>query len=129
VACLLLEWDGKTGGIDGQHVVAAIEDIGLEIPVFLLAAGDHLAAMTRDIWHTVDGGRPRPDRRSRFVRSKNAEAMRSSRPMSALATASGDGLPVTSHRTSPAMGVTPPKTAQPPPTTLVVDAGSVLRRR
>jgi len=43
VACLLLEWDGKTGGIDGQRVVAAIEDIGLEIPVFLLAPGDDLA--------------------------------------------------------------------------------------
>ena len=42
VACLLLEWDGKTGGIDGQRVVAAIEDIGLEIPVFLLAPGDDL---------------------------------------------------------------------------------------
>ena len=42
VACLLLEGDGKTGGIDRQRVVAAIEDIGLEIPVFLLASGDDL---------------------------------------------------------------------------------------
>ena len=37
VACLLLEWGGKTGGIDGKRVVEALEDTGLEIPVFLLA--------------------------------------------------------------------------------------------
>ncbi len=42
VACLLLEWGGKTGGIDGQRVVEALEDTGLEIPVFLLAPGDDL---------------------------------------------------------------------------------------
>ena len=50
VACLLLEWDGKTGGIDGQRVVAAIEDIGLEIPVFLLAPGDDLAREQPVCW-------------------------------------------------------------------------------
>ena len=43
VACLLLEWGGKTGGIDGQRVVEALEDTGLEIPVFLLASRDDLA--------------------------------------------------------------------------------------
>ena len=42
VACLLLEWGGKTGGIDGKRVVEALEDIGLEIPVFLLAPRDDL---------------------------------------------------------------------------------------
>ena len=42
VACLLLEWGGKTGGIDGQQVVEALEDTGLEIPVFLLAPRDDL---------------------------------------------------------------------------------------
>ena len=49
--------------------------------------------------------------------------------MSALATASGAGFPVTSFRTSPAAAVTPPITAQPWPTTTVVGAGSVLRPR
>ena len=43
VACLLLEWGGKTGGIDGKRVVEALEDAGLEIPVFLLASRDDLA--------------------------------------------------------------------------------------
>jgi len=43
VACLLLEWGGTTGGIDGKRVVEALEDTGLEIPVFLLATGDDLA--------------------------------------------------------------------------------------
>src|SRR5271165_7596342 len=42
VACLLLEWGGKTGGISGERVVEALEDTGLEIPVFLLAPGDDL---------------------------------------------------------------------------------------
>ena len=42
VACLLLEWGGKTGGIDGTRVVEALKDTGLEIPVFLLAPGDDL---------------------------------------------------------------------------------------
>ncbi len=44
VACLLLEWGGKTGGIDGASVVEALEDTGLELPVFLLAPGDDLGA-------------------------------------------------------------------------------------
>jgi hypothetical protein len=43
VACLLLESGGKTADIDGQRVLAALEDIGLEIPVFLLATADDLA--------------------------------------------------------------------------------------
>ena len=43
VACLLLEWGGKTGGIDGKRVVEALEDAGLEIPVFLLTSRDDLA--------------------------------------------------------------------------------------
>ena len=43
VACLLLEWGGKSDGIDGKRVVEALEDTGLEIPVFLLAPGDDLA--------------------------------------------------------------------------------------
>ena len=43
VACLLLEWGGTTGGIDGKRVVEALEDAGLEIPVFLLASRDDLA--------------------------------------------------------------------------------------
>ena len=42
VACLLLEWGGTSGGIDGKLVVQALEDTGLEIPVFLLAPGDDL---------------------------------------------------------------------------------------
>jgi len=49
--------------------------------------------------------------------------------MSALATVSGAGLRVTSLRTSPAVAVMPPITEQPPATTTVVDAGSVLRPR
>jgi ornithine decarboxylase len=43
VACLLLEWGGKTDGIEGKRVEEALEDTGLEIPVFLLALGDDLA--------------------------------------------------------------------------------------
>jgi ornithine decarboxylase len=42
VGCLLLEWGGKDGeGIDGQRVVDVLEDVGLQVPVFLVvAAGD-----------------------------------------------------------------------------------------
>ena len=87
------------------------------------------SAMTWDISRSMGGGTPRPDRRSRFVRSKSTEASRSSRPMSALATVSGAGFPVTWLRMSPAVAVMPPITEQPPPTTTVVDAGSVLRPR
>jgi hypothetical protein len=50
VACLLLEWGGKTGGIDGTRVVEALEDTGLEIPVFLLAPGDNLARNSAGCW-------------------------------------------------------------------------------
>ncbi len=42
VACLLLEWGGKIGGIDGKRVVEALDEVGLEIPVFLLASRDDL---------------------------------------------------------------------------------------
>jgi ornithine decarboxylase len=42
VACLLLEWGGKTGGIDGQRILDTIADIGLEIPVFLVAPSEDL---------------------------------------------------------------------------------------
>jgi len=41
VACLLLEWGGKGAGIDGKRVVDTLEDIGLQVPVFLVVpAGD-----------------------------------------------------------------------------------------
>jgi ornithine decarboxylase len=42
VGCLLLEWGGKDGeAIDGQRVVDVLEDVGLQVPVFLVvAAGD-----------------------------------------------------------------------------------------
>ncbi len=44
VACLLLEWGGgKAGGIDGKRVLDTIDDIGLEIPVFLVAPAEDLA--------------------------------------------------------------------------------------
>jgi ornithine decarboxylase len=43
VACLLLEWGGKTGGIDARRVLDTVADIGLEIPVFLLAPAENLA--------------------------------------------------------------------------------------
>ena len=43
VACLLLEWGGKTGGIDAKRVLDTVADIGLEIPVFLLAPTEALA--------------------------------------------------------------------------------------
>ena len=49
VACLLLEWGGKTGGIDGTRVVGALEDTGLDIPVFLLAPGDDLGQEQRGL--------------------------------------------------------------------------------
>jgi len=42
VACLLLEWGGKSGGINGQRVVDTLEDIGLDIPVFLVVPADDL---------------------------------------------------------------------------------------
>ena len=42
IGCLLLEWGGKgDDSIDGQRVVQTIEDVGLNVPVFLVvAAGD-----------------------------------------------------------------------------------------
>jgi len=43
VACLLLEWDGTKGGIDGKRVLDTVTDIGLEIPVFLVAPAGDLA--------------------------------------------------------------------------------------
>jgi ornithine decarboxylase len=43
VACLLLEWGGKTGGIDARRVLDTLADVGLEIPVFLVAPSDDLA--------------------------------------------------------------------------------------
>ena len=43
VACLLLEWDGKAGGIDATRVLDTIADVGLEIPVFLVACSEDLA--------------------------------------------------------------------------------------
>src|SRR5271165_39118 len=43
VACLLLEWGGKTGGIDAKRVLDTVADVGLEIPVFLLAPAENLA--------------------------------------------------------------------------------------
>ena len=43
VACLLLEWGGTKGGIDGQRVLDTVTDIGLEIPVFLVAPAENLA--------------------------------------------------------------------------------------
>ena len=43
VACLLLEWGGKADGINGQRVLDTVADIGLDIPVFLLALADDLA--------------------------------------------------------------------------------------
>ncbi len=43
VACLLLEWGDKGGdSIDGQRVVQTLEDVGLDIPVFLVVAADDL---------------------------------------------------------------------------------------
>jgi ornithine decarboxylase len=43
VACLLVEWGGTDGGIDGNRVLDTVADIGLEIPVFLVAPADDLA--------------------------------------------------------------------------------------
>jgi len=43
VACLLLEWGGKTGGIDAKRVLDTVADIGLDIPVFLVAPAEDLA--------------------------------------------------------------------------------------
>jgi len=43
VACLLLEWGGTKGGIDGRRVLDTVTDIGLEIPVFLVAPAENLA--------------------------------------------------------------------------------------
>ena len=34
VACLLLEWGGKGGGIDATRVLDTVADVGREIPVF-----------------------------------------------------------------------------------------------
>ncbi len=48
VACLLLEWGGKRG-IDGQRVLDTVEDIGLEIPVFLVAPTENLAREQRGL--------------------------------------------------------------------------------
>jgi len=44
VGCLLLEWGGKGGdSINGKQVVRTLEDVGLDIPVFLVvAAADDL---------------------------------------------------------------------------------------
>lgn len=42
VACLLLEWGGEGHGIDGKRVLDTLEDIGLEIPVFLVVPADDL---------------------------------------------------------------------------------------
>jgi ornithine decarboxylase len=43
VACLLLEWGGKSGGIDAARVLDTIADVGLEMPVFLVASSEDLA--------------------------------------------------------------------------------------
>jgi ornithine decarboxylase len=43
VACLLLEWGGTKGGIDGKRVLDTVADVGLEIPVFLVAPAEDLA--------------------------------------------------------------------------------------
>ena len=42
VACLLLEWGGKGGGIDATCVLDTVADVGLEIPVFLVAYSEDL---------------------------------------------------------------------------------------
>jgi ornithine decarboxylase len=43
IGCLLLEWGGKGGdSIDGQRVVQTLEDVGLNVPVFLVVAADDL---------------------------------------------------------------------------------------
>jgi len=54
VACLLLEWGRRTGGVDGKRVVEALADTGLEIPVFLLAPGADIAAQLFLSPSTVD---------------------------------------------------------------------------
>ncbi|MBV8557041.1 MAG: hypothetical protein JO116_15875, partial [Planctomycetaceae bacterium] len=57
VACLLLEWGaGKDGGIDGKRVLDTIEDIGLEIPVFLVAPADSLAREQHGLLRNVVRG-------------------------------------------------------------------------
>jgi ornithine decarboxylase len=48
VACLLVEWGG-TQGIDGKRVLDAVADIGLEIPVFLVAPTADLARERRGL--------------------------------------------------------------------------------
>ncbi len=42
VACLLLEWGTKADGIDGKRVLDTVADVGLEMPVFLMAPSEHL---------------------------------------------------------------------------------------
>jgi ornithine decarboxylase len=43
IGCLLLEWGGEGGdSIDGQRVVQTLEDVGLNVPVFLVVAADDL---------------------------------------------------------------------------------------
>ena len=49
VACLLLEWGTAHGGIDGRRVVEALEDVGLEIPVFLVVTAGDLARERRGL--------------------------------------------------------------------------------
>ena len=49
VACLLLEWGGGKQGIDGKRVLDAVQDIGLEIPVFLVAPTDELRREQRGL--------------------------------------------------------------------------------
>jgi ornithine decarboxylase len=42
IACVLLEWGGNGDSIDGKLVVETLEDIGLDVPVFLVVAADQL---------------------------------------------------------------------------------------
>jgi hypothetical protein len=50
---------GKTGGIDSKRVVEALEDTGLEVPVFLLAPGDDLAHEQNGLLVDAEDGRVR----------------------------------------------------------------------
>jgi hypothetical protein len=49
IACLLLEWGGRQG-IDGKRVLDTLADIGLDIPVFLVAPGEDLAREQQGSW-------------------------------------------------------------------------------
>ena len=52
VACLLLDWGGKADGINGQRVLDTVADIGLDIPVFLLAPATISPASSKGCWRT-----------------------------------------------------------------------------